>query len=133
MDSILEKVDFEKYDVLNIILRVEESDMFDDSQKDEVDEYGQSLDMISNLRRAIKHSHPFDNKKLIKTINPHEAKENEEGEECRDIDLEYYLLVEKEEMESFDLEELHDVLQDEWNGGNANCEIIITRYNKEND
>jgi len=128
MESILEKVDFETYDVLNVKLSVLESDMFDDSQNGEVDEYGQSLDMVSNLRRAIKHSHPFDNKKVIKTIYPHDPVTNEEGEECRDIDLEYYLLVEKEEMEEFCLDELHDILQDEWNGGNSNCTITIEPY-----
>lgn len=31
-------------------------------------------------------------------------------------------------MEEFSLEELHDILEDEWNGGNSNCEITIEQY-----
>lgn len=100
MDAVLEKVDLDSFDVLNIKLSVKESDMFDDSQNGEFDEYGQSLDMVSNLRRAIKHSHPFDNKKIIKMIKPHDEQINEEGNACRDIDLEYYLLVKKRRWKS---------------------------------
>ena len=128
MEKIFEDVDFEKYDILNINLNVKESDMFNDDQKGEVDEYGQSLDVVSVLRRAIKHSYPFEKKKIIKTILPHELKENEDGLECRDIDLEYFLLVEKDEIEQFSLEELKDTLQDEWNGGNSLCTINVNYY-----
>jgi hypothetical protein len=128
MENILADVDFQTYDLLNIKVNVKESDMFNDDEKDEVDEYGQSLDVVSVLRRAIKYSHPFDNKKIIKTITPHELKENEDGEECRDIEFEYFLLVEKGEMEEFSIEELRDTLVDEWNGGNSLCTIEIEPY-----
>lgn len=128
MESILSKVDFETHGVYSVTLSVSESDMFENAKEGEVDEYGQSLDIVSELRRAIKYSFPFENKKIIKSIVAEDEKENEDGVLCRDIELEYYLLVDKEDMEEFSIEELHDVLEEEWNGGNAACKIAIDLY-----
>ena len=130
MESILGEVDFEKYDVYNIQINVRESDTFDNTKEGQVDEHGQALDIVSDLRRSIKYSYPFENKKIIKSIIAHDEKENEDGVGCHDIELEYYLLIDKEEMEDFSTEELHDILDEEWNGGNAGCEIVITLYER---
>ncbi|MBC8237276.1 MAG: hypothetical protein H8E76_03510 [Helicobacteraceae bacterium] len=128
MESILDKVDFDKYSVYNIQVNVHESDVFPGGKENEVDEYGQSMDVVSDLRRTVKYSHPFDNKKIIKSILPEDEKEDSNGDLCRDINLEYYLLVDKEEMEDFSIEVLHDTLEEEWHSGSSGCDIIISPY-----
>ena len=130
METILDKVDFDKYSVYNIQINIQENDIFTDGKENEVDEYGQSLDVVSDLRRTVKYSHPCDNKKVIKSIMPQDQKEDSNGDVCRDIDLEYYLLVNKEEMEEFCTEELHDILEEEWHSGSTGCEIRINPYEK---
>ena len=128
MENILDKVDFDTFDVYSISISIYENDGYNDGKENEVDEYGQAMDAVSDLRRTIKASYPCENKKIIKSISPLEQKEDEEGTLCRDINMEYYLLVNKEEMEDFCTEELHDILEEEWYAGSAGCDITINDY-----
>lgn len=128
MENILSKVDFETKSVFSVKIKIDENTVYDNKQEGEVDEYGQSLDIISDLRRSIKCSAPFDNKKIIKLITPHEDKEDENGDICRDIDLEYYLVVDKEELDEFSVEETTDDLEEEWFTGSSSCKVEITLY-----
>lgn len=128
MENILDKVDFDTHSVFTIQVNMQENDIFPDGKENEVDEYGQSMDVVSDLRRTVKYSFPFESKKVIKSIFPQDEKEDSNGNLCRDINLEYYLLVDKEEMEDFSIEELHDTLEEEWHSGSSACEIMITPY-----
>lgn len=128
MESILDEVDFDKYNVYNIEVSVQENDVFPDGKENEVDQYGQSMDVISDLRRTVKYSYPFESKKIIKSILPKDEKEDSNGNVCRDINLEYYLLVDKEEMEEFSTEVLHDTLEEEWHAASTGCQIRINPY-----
>ena len=128
MENILDKVDFDTHSVFTIQVNMQENDIFLDGKENEVDEYGHSMDAVSVLRRTVKYSFPFDNKKIIKSIIPQDEKENSHGNLCRDINLEYYLLVDKEEMENFSIEELKDTLEEAWYTGSSVCDIMITPY-----
>ena len=128
MENILDKVDFDTHSVFTIQVNMQENDIFLDGKENEVDEYGHSMDAVSVLRRTVKYSFPFDNKKIIKSIIPQDEKENSHGNLSRDINLEYYLLVDKEEMENFSIEELKDTLEEAWYTGSSVCDIMITPY-----
>ncbi len=127
MKNILDAVDFDIHLVYEIKLNIYDSYMFKDIKEGAAleDEHGQSLDAISDVRRTIKYSFPFDNKKIIKSINIEDETEDEYNDLCRNIKLHYYLLIDKEEQEEFCTEELHDELEEEWRDG-SECEIEIT-------
>ena len=101
MENILGEVDFDTHSVYAIQVNMQENDIFLDGKEKELDEHGQSMDVVSDLRRTLKYSYPFENKKIIKSIIPQDQKEDSNGNLCRDINLEYYLLVDKEEMEDY--------------------------------
>jgi len=128
MENILGKVDFDTHSVYAIQVNMQENDIFLDGKEKELDEHGQSMDVVSDLRRTLKYSYPFENKKIIKSIIPQDQKEDSNGNLCRDINLEYYLLVDKEDMEDFSIEELKDTLEEEWYAGSSVCDITITPY-----
>jgi len=127
MNTTLDKVDFDKYTVYDIQIKIAASYMFEGLTEDDTttDEHGQAQDIFSDVRRTIKYSSPFDNKKIISTINIDKEKEDEHGTLCRDFLLKYHLLVETEEVEDFSVEELHDNLEEEWRDGSSDCEITI--------
>lgn len=128
MESILSKVDFETQSVFNINIKIYENTVYDNTKEGEVDEHGQALDIISDLRRSIKCSSPLDNKKIIKSIVPHEDKEDENGDVCRDIEMEYYLLINNEDIDEFSEEGLKDELEEEWFTGSSSCNVEINLY-----
>ena len=128
MESILEKVDLDTYEVYNIKINIEENDTFTDEDDGEFDEHGQCLGATASIRRKIKSSDPLESKKIIKSIDPKEEKEDEHGEACRDIELEYYILVDKEEADEFSMDELSDVLEEEWQNGSASCSVSVSVY-----
>ncbi|MDQ7045761.1 MAG: hypothetical protein Q9M32_07610 [Sulfurimonas sp.] len=128
MEKLLDKVDFEKYKVYSIAIDVISSEVFADGKENEVDEHGQSLDAVSDIRRSVKYSFPHENRKIIKTIVAQDEKEAHDGTLCRDINLEYYLLLDKEEAEELDLTQLRDTLEEEWHAGSDGCDIKINPY-----
>ncbi len=127
MKNILDAVDFDTHFIYEIRLNIYDSYMFKDVKEGGAleDEHGQSLDAVSDVRRTIKYSFPSENKKIINAINVEDQREDEHGDLCRNIELHYYLLVDKEEDEEFCIEELHDELEEEWRDG-SECEIKIT-------
>ena len=129
MEQILDKVDFDKYTVYDIQINVIDSYNFETSKESE-NELGQSNDVISRVRRTIKYSFPFDEKKIINEINVEDEKEDENEELCRNLAFRYYLLVETENIDEFDTEELHDELEEEWRSGSSECNITISLYEK---
>ena len=130
MQSALDKVDFDKYTLYTIQINVEGTFNFGDLKEGEKteDEDGQSLDVVSDVRRSIKYSFPFEDKKVISSIKVEDEAEDENGDLCRDLQLEYYLLVETEDLDSFSMEELHDELDEEWTNNGASCKININPY-----
>jgi len=131
MENILDKVNFDTHIVYDIKLTVEESYLFNNLEEGAAseDENGQSLDPVSDVRRTIKYSYPFENKKIIKSINVEDEKDDVHGNTCRDVSVHYYLLVDKEEEEEFCTEILHDELEEEWRDG-SECKVQITPYEK---
>ena len=127
MKEILNKIDFSEYSVYEININIKDSTILDNADDNKVDENGQSMDSVSLARRTVKYSFPFDNKKIINTIEiGDEVEEEGTGDLCRSIALHYYIVVEKQEVEEFDTEELHDVLEEEWRDGSSGCDIKIT-------
>ncbi len=127
MKEILKKVDFEAYNVHEINIKVYDSHLFQDVKEGEAteDEDGQSKDAISDVRRTIKYSVPFENKKIIELMNIEDEREDAHGNFCRNVEVQYYLLIAKEE--EFSLEKLHDELEEEWRDG-CESKITITPY-----
>jgi hypothetical protein len=129
MHDILKEIDLEEFTPLHITIDAKDVYSFEDLKEGDPteDEYGQSLDAVSEVRRAIKNSYPFEIKKKVTTIDIGEESEDENGYLHRDMNLEYYLLIPSEEFEEIDLDEIHDVLAEEWNGGSSNCQIEINK------
>lgn len=132
MNSALEKVDFDKFTLYKIQIDMKDSFGFGDIKEGQAaeDENGESLDPLPYVRRSIKYSYPFDNKKIINNINIEDEKEDEDGDLCRDINMDYYLLVETENIDDFPLQELHDVIEEEWRNSSPACEVTISLYEK---
>ena len=134
MDKMLEQVDFEKYTAYDIQIKVNDTYMYPNPKEGaaQEDENGQAVDAVSNVRRTIKYSIPFEGKKIIKNINVEEervdADENEEL--CRNISFNYYLLIDNADIDEFSTEVLHDDLEEEWRDGTAVCDIEIKPVNQ---
>lgn len=128
MKEILEKVDFEAYTAYKININIVDSHLFPDIKEGDplVDQDGQSRDPISDVRRSIKYSSPFENKKIIESMEIEDEREDMHGNFCRNIDVNFYLLIDKED-EEFSTEVLHDELEEEWRDG-SECKITITPY-----
>ena len=128
MKNVLDKVDLEKYTLFNIKLNIVDTYDFPDLKEGAKteDEHGQSLDITSDVRRTIKYSFPCENKKIISAIKIGEEREDEYGDLCRNLELDYSLLVETENIDDFSLEELHDEIEEVWRNGSDRCEINIS-------
>ena len=130
MQDILDKVDLDLYTIYNIKINVLDTYDFVDIKEGAKteDENGESLDPVSDVRRTIKYSFPFENKKIISSITVKEEKEDSYGELCRNVECEYYLQVETQNIDDFSLEELHDEIEEVWRNGSSGCEITISPY-----
>ena len=129
MEDILKKVDLEIHDIYEITINIGETSQFEDVEEGQPthNSDGESLDSVSQVRRGIKHSAPFENKKIIKNISVSEDIEDSEGYLCKNIQIHYFLLIDKEEeCEEFSTVELHDILEEEWRDGSSGCDIKIT-------
>lgn len=132
MEDILKKVDTQKHVIYTIHIKLDKSPMCAGFKEGEAsqNEEGEDLDSVSQVRRTIKYSTPFDNKKIIKSIAVSDDIIDEDGSISRNIELEYYLLVDIDEDEDFSLVEFHDVLEEEWREESSKCEININPYNE---
>lgn len=126
MEKLLEDVCFDTYSIYSVGIKLIECPTFENSNEET--EYGESLDSVSQIRRSIKQSEPFYNKKIIEFINVEDDKEDEDGIVCRDIQAHYYLLVNNEEAEEFCVQTMHDDLEEEWRNASPQCEVNIKPY-----